>query len=277
MIIPIFHIESGCHSSDSPRITHSKLLPRAFTLIELLVVIAIIAVVAGILFAVFARAREKGIQITCMNNLKQLGLGTLIYAQDYDERIYPYEYNGPSGPGDRFTWEYYSDYDTRHPNDYSRGLLYPYVKNVAIFRCPDAESFAGTVGGNSGSYGLNSDLFGEHINGTETTGIDLAAVQRNTETILIADAAQVVPGKLHGEDILYPPSERNDGSLHGLHNGTANIVWLDGHTKAMKPVCGKPISNVCFVDKYDLGTLLHGPWTGNQSKDDYYWELIKPD
>jgi prepilin-type N-terminal cleavage/methylation domain-containing protein len=67
---------------------------RGFTLIELLVVIAIIAILAAILFPVFARAREKARQTSCLSNVKQLTLGILMYAQDYDERL-PFGYNGP--------------------------------------------------------------------------------------------------------------------------------------------------------------------------------------
>ncbi|MFO8079838.1 MAG: prepilin-type N-terminal cleavage/methylation domain-containing protein, partial [Armatimonadota bacterium] len=68
---------------------------RGFTLIELLVVIAIIAILAAILFPVFARAREKARQTSCLSNLKQLGLGMQMYAQDYDERFNLSQYQLP--------------------------------------------------------------------------------------------------------------------------------------------------------------------------------------
>ena len=250
---------------------------QAFTLVEVLVVISLIGILIALLYPVFARAREKGRQTTCLSNLQQLGMGTLLYAQDYDERIYPYEYNGPSGPGDRYTWEYYTDYNVSHPNDYSRGLLYPYVKDTRVFTCPDAVNFAGTVGGNSGSYGLNTYLFAVRISGTEAIGISLSSAQAHANTILIADTAQASQGKLRGNDMLYSPSEISEGNVHGRHNRMADVVWLDGHVKAMKPVCGKTTGDACQIDPFDLGTLLRGPYTGDRLKDDYYWELVKPD
>jgi prepilin-type N-terminal cleavage/methylation domain-containing protein len=88
-----------------------------FTLIELLVVIAIIAILAAILFPVFARAREKGRQTTCMSNLKQLGLALMQYAQDYDE-------HWPSSDW----WGY-------------KKVILPYVKADLVFKCPSEGSY----------------------------------------------------------------------------------------------------------------------------------------
>src|SRR5690348_141788 len=104
-----------------------------FTLIELLVVIAIIAILAAILFPVFAQAREKARATSCLSNTKQLGLAIEMYAQDYDEA-------GPTGMDD---WAH---------GDGWAGQVYPYVKNTAIFRCPDDSANAIV------SYALNEDL-----------------------------------------------------------------------------------------------------------------------
>jgi prepilin-type N-terminal cleavage/methylation domain-containing protein len=93
-----------------------------FTLIELLVVIAIIAILAAILFPVFAQARDKARQATCLSNCKQLSLGINMYAQDYDECL-PYGYNYRS---DGQVWWWWQD------------SIHPYVKNDAIYTCPSA-------------------------------------------------------------------------------------------------------------------------------------------
>jgi len=99
-----------------------------FTLIELLVVIAIIAILAAILFPVFARAREKARTASCQSNLKQLALGVLMYVQDYDERF-------------PWAWQtlYYPDGGANYPWDMQWStLVYPYVKNVQVYQCPSS-------------------------------------------------------------------------------------------------------------------------------------------
>ncbi|MDX1933267.1 MAG: DUF1559 domain-containing protein [Capsulimonadales bacterium] len=125
---------------------------RAFTLIELLVVIAIIAILAAILFPVFAQAREKARQATCQSNLKQIGLAILMYAQDYDD-TYPYtQYNlDPTWSTKSGMWGWYR-------------MVYPYVKNGemtgagfsdgagGVWRCPSI------VKEQSRTYGVNSVL-----------------------------------------------------------------------------------------------------------------------
>jgi prepilin-type N-terminal cleavage/methylation domain-containing protein/prepilin-type processing-associated H-X9-DG protein len=96
---------------------------RGFTLIELLVVIAIIAILAAILFPVFAKAREKARQTSCLSNVKQIGLAVLSYAQDYDE-MYPRAAAGASGT----------------PRTYYFQILTPYIKNKQIWKCPSIPS-----------------------------------------------------------------------------------------------------------------------------------------
>jgi prepilin-type N-terminal cleavage/methylation domain-containing protein/prepilin-type processing-associated H-X9-DG protein len=134
---------------------------KGFTLIELLVVIAIIAILAAILFPVFAKAREKARQITCASNMKELGTAVAMYVQDYDETYPSGADNNPATP-------------TADANGWA-AQLYPYLKSTGIMKCPDdstsnaATTTAETVAGVTipvgtemvpVSYGFNSNLVG---------------------------------------------------------------------------------------------------------------------
>jgi len=114
---------------------------KGFTLIELLVVIAIIAILAAILFPVFAQAREKARQISCLSNTKQLGLAFTQYEQDYDEKV-P---DGASPYGGGNGWA---------------GDIYPYVKSSKVYLCPDDHTgdFGGSIPFNISSYGYNAQF-----------------------------------------------------------------------------------------------------------------------
>src|SRR5688500_12033549 len=123
---------------------HGKIIPNkrsaftsrkaGFTLIELLVVIAIIAILAAILFPVFAQARAKARQAACLSNTKQIGTALAMYIQDYDETVVR---NGGGG----VTWP---------------DLLQPYIKNIQVFRCPDSGNTF-TTGTNAGTTNLTID------------------------------------------------------------------------------------------------------------------------
>lgn len=103
-------------------------MKRAFTLIELLVVIAIIAILAAILFPVFAQARAKARQASCLSNMKQMGFGVMMYANDYDETYPPAiiragsACNGGAGCRGMASW---------------KTVTYPYTKNISIYECPE--------------------------------------------------------------------------------------------------------------------------------------------
>jgi prepilin-type N-terminal cleavage/methylation domain-containing protein/prepilin-type processing-associated H-X9-DG protein len=105
---------------------------QGFTLIELLVVIAIIAILAAILFPVFARARENARRASCQSNLKQIGLGIMQYTQDYDERFPIGRYNWTAG-GNDLPWGTYPKNRVGWNH-----MIFPYVKSVQLFQCPSA-------------------------------------------------------------------------------------------------------------------------------------------
>lgn len=139
---------------------------RGFTLIELLVVIAIIAILAAILFPVFAAAREKARQTTCASNERQLGLGLLQYIQDYDETL---PHGNDSSQGDGFVrimgWA---------------GQVYPYVKSTGVYACPDDNtSFGGltVTPGSAGSLTLTGSPLGPSLTAVDyTAGISFDVI-----------------------------------------------------------------------------------------------------
>jgi len=121
---------------------HTRCKKTGFTLIELLVVIAIIAILAAILFPVFARARENARRTSCASNLKQMGLAVMQYTQDYDEK-YPFTYNyyvaGASG-----TLVWWED------------VTQPYTKNYQLFICPSDSSPVGYTYARTGTVPVSS-------------------------------------------------------------------------------------------------------------------------
>ncbi len=158
-----------------------------FTLIELLVVIAIIAILAAILFPVFAKVREKARQTSCLSNEKQLGLGFAQYLEDNDG-------NFPCGTNavwvatpTEFVW------GTRWVNAVGwAGQIYPYVKSAAVYSCPDDPTTANGYG-TPISYGMNYHL---SVIGSGATGTNIR--YSTPESILNAPASTVLLGEISG-------------------------------------------------------------------------------
>ncbi len=194
---------------------------RGFTLIELLVVIAIIAILAAILFPVFARAREKARQTSCLSNLKQIALATLMYNQDYDER-YMYEVWCNTGTLPNMCWDLIM-------YNYN-GLITPYVKNTQVWSCPSQDN---TGWGLGPAYGYN-----KHLARTKE-----AQISQPSRTVQWADACgirwfpySVAGGCCSGGQAEHHRIgeciERN--GVDGPHNEGANIAFCDGHAKWFK-------------------------------------------
>ncbi|HEY3265599.1 MAG TPA: prepilin-type N-terminal cleavage/methylation domain-containing protein [Armatimonadota bacterium] len=235
---------------------------RGFTLIELLVVIAIIAILAAILFPVFAKARERAQSTSCASNLKQFGTAFMMYADDNEGRL-------PS-PGGNSTYASAWSYDggttiNAYISRSTRGKTSP----AMIWACPSQMS---KTGGRSGryapaSYGMNSYLRGMHLDepfpgsypdaGSDSThyetGAMLSQVKSPANTILLYEGTwKTAPADQIGEvgrsgtmDMVYgwsddqghAPTTSSGTYAYGapMHGSTDNYLWCDGHVRAMKP------------------------------------------
>jgi prepilin-type N-terminal cleavage/methylation domain-containing protein/prepilin-type processing-associated H-X9-DG protein len=142
------------------RVRDRRVAPgRGFTLIELLVVIAIIAILAAILFPVFAQARDKARQATCLSNLKQIGLGLMMYAQDYDENLPGSGVNANCHPLHNVNWQTCGPGGSDTPYVLYGWALWvkmldPYTKNKGVFACP-----SGPRSGFQAQFGPPEDRF----------------------------------------------------------------------------------------------------------------------
>jgi prepilin-type N-terminal cleavage/methylation domain-containing protein/prepilin-type processing-associated H-X9-DG protein len=200
-----------------------------FTLIELLVVIAIIAILAAILFPVFSGAREKARAISCASNLKNLGTAVMMYAQDYDERL-PLTAYAIATPPFFLNWH---------------DIIDPYVKNKQIWLCPSSSIPVNDANGKPTSHfgynafylnGLRAD-FGNYVT---AAGVSLAAVNEPAATVLLADARASKANSYCGPDgkYLLAPSQADAdcwGRPHARHTEGANVQFIDGHVKWMRP------------------------------------------
>jgi len=212
-----------------------------FTLIELLVVIAIIAILAAILFPVFARARENARRASCQSNLKQIALGIMQYTQDYDEK-YPLQVTGfggasasyanavtqtdPNMPGYKFV----TGTDSPNHGNYVSWMdsIFPYVKSTQIFICPSGADLQ-----TYGSYGYSSCLSGaygpNYKSGATYVPMSMAAVERPAEVMMLMDWDYLYNSIANPSTAGYMRNNQTRRIYPHLDGG--NIAYVDGHVK----------------------------------------------
>ncbi len=222
---------------------------RAFTLIELLVVIAIIAILAAILFPVFARARENARRTSCMSNLKQINLGMIQYTQDYDEHYPVYiPSNGVSGARP-YGWA---------------DALDPYLKSTQIFQCPSESTGPAASPESTGysdyAYNLWIGGFYTTSSASRQAGLSLSLFTQPTLSVVLCDyQATSSIGYITGGNpgyansgYFYNPTDTGLALIPGgvRHLDGANMAFVDGHAKWFK---GNPTTNI-MSNVYGAGT-----------------------
>jgi prepilin-type N-terminal cleavage/methylation domain-containing protein/prepilin-type processing-associated H-X9-DG protein len=209
---------------------------HAFTLIELLVVIAIIAILAAILFPVFAQAREKARQTSCVSNLKQLSLGMLMYAQDYDETL------------PQWQWDHQYSAGSLNKNNGTTlwwNAIYPYVKNVQVFACPSQRyTYDITQDGHWGwftkpkteaqlaSFGINPVFLHAKIGYGANEPITysypaLASLSKPADALLLADMATSLTG-WEGSDTYDPNNPAKPANSYRIKR----VAYSEGYGDA---------------------------------------------
>ncbi|HJN15736.1 MAG TPA: prepilin-type N-terminal cleavage/methylation domain-containing protein [Armatimonadota bacterium] len=189
---------------------------KGFTLIELLVVIAIIAILAAILFPVFARAREKARQTSCLSNTKQIGLAVQSYIIDYDGKCMQIPWGAQTEP----YWI----------------ILNPYIKNEQIWGCPSAPEnnckpscWSDPWRGRGGNWPADVSMWSEHF---MALGLKDASIKNpaSGEWVIKAEGGCAVNG-WNWANIAPGGCDRRRTDTIDLHNGGVNALYYDGHAK----------------------------------------------
>jgi prepilin-type N-terminal cleavage/methylation domain-containing protein/prepilin-type processing-associated H-X9-DG protein len=234
---------------------------NGFTLIELLVVIAIIAILAAILFPVFAQARAMARRTACLSNMKQMGNAFHMYAQDYDETT-PAVIHQPGNIDPDF-WQ----------------IIQPYVKNVQVFYCPDRTEWSMPTGDDCGGQegvnpqkrcigygynwgitsGLRLGMVGDRIKftgGYIEPGISLASMAAPADTMAYGDTGDN-PRYTICSNYIFQYYTNASSSQQMRHSGNINVAFADGHAKAVLYKVGKAGSSIYGLPKNPTDALKY--------------------
>jgi len=237
----------------------------AFTLIELLVVIAIIAILAAILFPVFAQAREKARSISCLSNMKQIGLATQMYVQDYDEHLF--FYGNAANPSRSHTGAIVVAID-QNPVRWWNALM-PYMKNDQILVCPSDN--LPTPSKNPA--GVNA-YKRSYIAIRPAEGLGLAQIETPVETIVVTEkwgtdtAGNPITDSWiepTAGDFNYDAATNRMALSANRHTGGLNASFFDGHAKWLKPqtiVGSKNLTGCQLVHQYPVGDMCESTLPG---------------
>jgi prepilin-type N-terminal cleavage/methylation domain-containing protein/prepilin-type processing-associated H-X9-DG protein len=263
-------------------------IQKAFTLIELLVVIAIIAILAAILFPVFAQAKLAAKKTASLSNLKQIALSWQMYGNDYDDYTMPAYYSANGFASTTWWWGYQAP---PTPTDLTKGLLQPYAKSQGIDSDP---AFLNAVQINTlGSlgYGYNYDYLTISDANFNQNGVSSSNIQQPASTLTFATSAQwnnfsSATPFIQGVGLVDAPSF-NDPTVQGRYAGQGVVAWCDGHAKSAPPVIRSSDMptfsgnvTVTTLKANNLGDIspisLPGDCSVNPSLYDQYYELQKP-
>ena len=255
---------------------------QAFTLIELLVVIAIIAILAAILFPVFAQAKAAAKKTQSISNLNQIGLAWVLYSGDYDDGIM--RVSMPEGAVVRYWWGSFDGVMLR-PEE---GLLHPYTRSAGVASDPTFPATFRTALGLTG-YGYNYQYLSPSTYDASwvETAVPLNAsqIEEAAATITFATAARInnwstEGAVLEGNAYLDPPSN-NFPSVHGRHAGVAAVAWADTHVTAVKPFVrsgafGYGYQGADFQQE-GLGDVVLGRCPVGSGCEDWFYAVKKPE
>ena len=240
---------------------------KGFTLIELLVVIAIIAILAAILFPVFAQAREKARQTSCLSNTKQLGTALQLYIDDFDETYPPKTSTDTNDKPSDTSYPIYKlsggDWWFGTPTRTWMDSIYPYVKNVNMYKCPSGSK-------TGAGYAYNQHMQGLYNNNGDTStwvAPSVSMIPKTSETVCFGDGCRagewgvvnLIPCFYWTEQMLKNAGGENYYATNtnyksGIkHNEGANFTMADGHAKYYKLGQGP-------LEKHDNIYGMTDPW-----------------